>query len=93
MEEITESTLSKQQIENWRRIIFLQLENKMAGAGIYATIMPDAEVIAYYKKMKSIIESPDVEAKISKPIKKGCNHSNSIVGNKGKYCITCEKYV
>lgn len=100
------STLSPEQIKNWRQIIALQLEGKLSGAGIYAFIMPEAEVIAYWKHMKGLFETPDVEKKktIRKPVakewkvyngkfKKACDHSNSIKGSKGRYCLDCEMYV
>lgn len=94
--------LNKEQIEAWRKVIFMQLEQKFAGAGAYALIMPESDIIEYWRKMKAILEQPqkiygqefkrnDNVEKIS--IKKTCNHSNSITGNNGKYCIDCEKYV
>jgi hypothetical protein len=100
LDEKEEHTLSKEQIENWRKVIFIQLEQKMPGAGAYAIIMPESEIIEYCKKMKAFLESPKVleqlkepERTKQKPIKPPCNHSNSITGSKGKYCLDCEKYV
>jgi hypothetical protein len=69
-----------------------------AGAGAYVFIMPESEVIAYWRKMKAIVETPPptqptpstkklIKAKVS------CDHSNSIIGGKGRYCLDCEKYV
>jgi hypothetical protein len=95
-------TLSPEQIQNWRRIIFMQLEEKMAGAGIYAHIMPESEVIEYWKKMKALVEQPEIKIQDEpkyefheKPRykKPKCDHSNSITGQNGTYCLDCECYV
>ncbi len=94
-----ENTLTKEQIENWRRIIFIQLEEKCKGAGSHALIMPESEVIEYWKRMKIILEQPELPQKseqqevVKKRIKSSCNHANSFTGSKGKYCIDCERYV
>jgi hypothetical protein len=94
----TEKTLSKEQIEAWRKVIFIQLEDKFNGAGAYALVMPESEIIAYWQIMKAFLEKPkpvkieENQVKISIK-KKECNHSNSITGGKGKYCLDCEKYV
>ncbi len=82
--------LTKEQIENWRRVIAMQ------GFGIIARFLPDESIIAYAKKMKSLIEnSPEVkEAKKPKLVKKKCPpHGNVITGQNGKYCIDCERYI
>jgi hypothetical protein len=91
-------TLTPQQIENWRRMIFIQLEQKLPGAGTYAVIMPEEEVISYWKKMKSVLEQPEIPVvDIPKPQKAHrkpkCDHSNSITGQNGTYCLDCEHYV
>jgi hypothetical protein len=92
-------TLTPEQIKNWRQIIFMQLEQKIPGAGAYAIIMPEAEVIAYWEKMKSLVsEIPVVDAlPIPEPQKAyrkpKCDHSNSISGQNGTYCLDCERYV
>lgn len=91
-------TLNPQQIKNWRRIIFMQLEEKMPGAGSLALIMPEAEVITYWKQTKSILEQPEIPTvdipEPRKPYRKPkCDHSNSITGQNGTYCLDCEHYV
>ena len=95
-------TLTPEQIKNWRQIIFMQLEQKHPGAGAYAIIMPEAEVIAFWKKMKSFVEQPEIPVVDSPPIeepqqktqrKPKCDHSNSITGQNGTYCLDCEHYV
>lgn len=92
-------TLTPEQIKNWRQIIFMQLEAKAPGAGIYAHIMPEAEVIDYWKKMKAFLEQPEVKIVDTfeeKPVyrkPKRCDHSNSITGQNGTYCLDCECYV
>jgi len=94
-------TLTPEQIKNWRQIIFMQLEQKLPGAGTYAIIMPEADVIAYWKKMKSVLEQPKIPVVNTPHIpvprktysKPKCNHSNSITGQNGTYCLDCEHYV
>jgi hypothetical protein len=88
-------TLTPEQIKNWRQIIFMQLEQKMPGAGAYAIIMPEAEVISLWKKMKAIVEQPEIPVvDIPKRYRKPkCDHSNSITGQNGTYCLDCEHYV
>lgn len=92
-------TLTPEQIKNWRQIIYMQLEQKLHGAGAYAIIMPETEVIAYWKKMKSLIEQPEIPVvDIPEPHRKAyrkpkCDHSNSITGQNGTYCLDCEHYV
>jgi len=91
-------TLTPEQIKNWRQIIFMQLEQKSPGAGAYAIIMPEAEVIAYWKKMKALIEQPQIPVvDIPEPRKTyrkpKCDHLNSITGQNGTYCLDCEHYV
>ena len=95
-----EETLNSEQIQNWRKIIFIQLEEIFSGAGAYALIMPESEVIDYWRKTKSLLEKPhqtdqpDQQKIVRKSIlKKQCDHTNSIIGGKGKYCIDCERYV
>jgi len=90
-----EQTLTPEQIQNWRQIIFMQLEQMAPGSGAYAIIMPESEVIQYWKKMKTLVEKLEPEPKPQKPeyIKPKCNHTNSITGQLGKYCLDCEKYV
>lgn len=91
-------TLTPEQIKNWRNMIFIQLEDRAPGAGAYAIIMPESEVIAYWKKMKDLLEKPEVKIidapkeKIYQKPKK-CDHSNSITGQNGTYCLDCESYV
>ena len=47
------------------------------------------------EKMNSLIEELPkiIESQIKEKVKQKCNHSNSITGGKGKYCLDCEKYV
>lgn len=109
----TEKTLSPEQIINWRKIIARQLITKAEQMGIdpegitiWAHIMPDSEVIAYWKRMKAFLSTPEIsESKpVRKPMSEGwkqvngkfkkvCDHSNSIKGSKGRYCLDCEMYV
>ena len=77
-----EKTLNPQQIENWRNVISMEF-------GLPGFLIRDKDVINFWKKMKPIPETPIK----STPIFTKCNHSNSITGSKGKYCIDCEKYV
>lgn len=87
-------TLTPEQIKNWRQIIFMQLEQQFPGAGSYAIIMPEAEVIAYWKKMKNLLETePITKSEIHYHKPKKCNHENSITGQNGTYCLDCESYV
>ena len=93
-------TLKPEQIKAWRMVIAMQLNSMSPGAGIYAHIMPESEVIAYWQKMKAVLERPklalaeDRHVPNHEPIKpKGCNHSNHITGQNGKYCVDCEKYL
>lgn len=88
-----EETLTDEQIKNWRRIIFMRLEQIQPGTGTYAIMMPKSEVIAYWRKMKMILKEPKTKQKPISTVKKHCEHSNSITGNNGKYCIDCECYV
>jgi hypothetical protein len=95
-------TLSPEQIQHWRHIIAIQLEEKArmlgmtdGGYGIWAMIMPESEVIAYWQRMKKIVEAPqrqEPKKQLPRVIKK-CDHSNSIKGSNGRYCIDCEKYI
>lgn len=101
--EEMEDTLTPEQIKNWRQIIYLQIEERAPGAGIYATIMPEAEVILFWRKMKALLESPEIiemakeeekrEEHFNHYHKKQCNHSNSITGQNGTYCLDCDKYI
>jgi hypothetical protein len=87
-------TLNPEQIQNWRRFIARQLDTVSPGSGIYAIIMPESEVVEFWRKTKSVLESPIPEPEVLKaviPMK--CKHENSITGQNGKYCIDCEKYV
>lgn len=93
-------TLTPEQIQNWRRMIFIQLEERAPGAGAYAIIMPEAEVIAYWKRMKALLEAepePKIQTLTETSVKyhkpKKCNHSNSITGQNGTYCLDCDKYI
>ena len=88
-------TLTPDQIQNWRKIIAMQLNARFEGSGIYALVMPESEVIAYWQRMKAIIEK-SVEIENNKPslkLRAKCDHRNSFTGNNGTYCIDCEKYV
>lgn len=96
--------ITPEQIKNWRQIIFMRLEQQFPGAGSYAIIMPETEVIAYWRKMKAILEEPETEPHPEElspfpepkeiPYKKyKCNHSNSITGQNGTYCLDCESYI
>ncbi len=108
----TEKTLSPEQIINWRKIIALQLYDKAEQMGLknpkyytlWAHIMPDSEVIAYWKKVTQIIKQSILEEaerlEIEKEIKprrvierKPCQHKNCIKGSKGRYCLDCDCYV
>ena len=78
----------------------LQLESKHEGAGLWAMVMPESEVIAYYRRMKNILESPETHNRIlqanpspRKAIKRCPPHKNTINGSKGSYCVDCEKYI
>lgn len=92
-------TLTPEQINNWRRIIAMRLESLSPGAGLYAMIMPESEVIDYWRNVKAIIESKPLPSNITKSknlvrsTKSQCKHENSITGNCGTYCIDCEKYI
>jgi hypothetical protein len=94
-------TLSSEQVKSWRRIIALQLESRFPGAGLYAYVMPESEVITYWKKAKSILENPpnsinafeNENKKIVHTAQSKCKHENSITGNCGTYCLDCEKYI
>lgn len=94
-------TLNPIQIENWRRIIAMQLDKFSPGTGIWAFIMPDSEVIEYWRKAKAILEHPpqsiavfeNENKKIIRTAKSKCKHENSITGNCGTYCLDCEKYI
>ena len=102
-----EETLTPEQINNWRRLIAFQLYEKAkslgisdelaSGASMYATVMPEEEVIAYWRKTKAILENPvqpEEEVKPRRVIeRKPCQHKNSIKGSKGRYCLDCEMYV
>jgi hypothetical protein len=94
-------TLSSEQVKSWRRIIALQLESRFPGAGLYAYVMPESEVIEYWRKAKAILEHPpesiktfeSENKKIVRESKSKCQHENSITGNCGTYCLDCEKYI
>ena len=45
--------MTDEQIENWRKIIFQILEEKVKGAGIYALVMPKEEIIKFRDKIQS----------------------------------------
>lgn len=94
----TPETLTPEQIKNWRRIIAMQLESHSPISGIYAFIMPESDVIAFWKKMKTAFEQPEQlpetkEITFIPDTKVKCKHENSITGMKGKYCLDCEEYV
>lgn len=56
-----ENPLTDKQIENWRQFIMIQLDSLSPGTGIYASIMPKEEIIAFYKRTKRVLEtSPEV---------------------------------
>lgn len=94
-------TLTPDQIKNWRRIIAMQLNKFTPGAGMYAFIVTDSEVIEYWRKAKTILENPPQSIKVfeneNKKIvcesKVKCKHENSITGNCGTYCLDCETYI
>lgn len=99
-------TLTPEQIENWRRIIYMQLEDKFPGAGAYAIIMPEAEIIAFWKKTKALFESepitepqprtepkPQPRSVVEYHESRKCKHTNTITGQNGDYCLDCEKYI
>ena len=103
-----EETLTPEQINNWRKIIAIQVYQKAKSLGIpaenarevsmYAAVMSEEEVIAYWRKTKAILENAVVEPKEEvKPRRvierKPCRHTNSIKGSKGRYCLDCEMYV
>lgn len=94
--------LTPKQIESWRKIIYLHIErvakeSRMPeGAGVYAFYMSEEEVIEYWKAMKQILGVPESKPKPQvKPVYENepCKHTNSFIGQMGKYCIDCEKYV
>lgn len=90
--------MTDEQIANWRKII-----------GIAALLMSDEDIEAIRHNMQNKvnmlnetrptnIERPMVNNKrrISPEAYRGtkkCDHSNSITGSKGKYCIDCEMYI
>ena len=87
-------TLTPEQINNWRQIIAMTLESRMPGAGLYAYVMPESEVIVYWQKMKATLEhSPKLKEikEVVIPVK--CRHENTITGNCGTYCLDCEIYI
>lgn len=91
-------TLTPEQIENWRRIIYMQLEDKFPGAGAYAIIMPETEIIEFWKKTKALFESepitePQPRSVVEYHESKKCKHTNIITGQNGDYCLDCEKYI
>ena len=95
-----EETLTPEQIKNWRQVIFMQLEKLSPGSGAYAVIMPDSEVVAYWRKMKSALEPIKTTAVVDevKPQereyrKPKCKHTNTITGQNGTYCLDCEEYI
>lgn len=90
--KLFEAYLTPEQIKSWRNVIYFYLEDKQPGAGAYALIMPESEVIAFWRKSKTILESPPERPKHIQN-KTKCSHDNSISGSNGKYCIDCEKYV
>lgn len=96
MKIINMETLTPEQIKNWRHIISMTLESRIPGAGLYAYVMPESEVVAYWQRMKTILEmpeQPDKSATTRKPVRQKCNHENSITGQNGTYCLDCEKYI
>lgn len=90
-------TLNPEQIKAWRRIIYMQLEQRKEGIGMAAFFLPDSEIIEYWRRMKRLLEEPEpqepqkTEVKIAK--RKTCSHENTISGNNGAYCLDCEKYI
>lgn len=90
--------MTNEQIANWRKVI-----------GIAALLMSDEDIEAIRHNMQNEvnmlnktrptnIERPMVNNKqrISPEAYRGtkkCDHSNSISGSKGKYCIDCEMYI
>ncbi len=86
--------LTKEQIENWRKIMMMQ------GFGSFAMFCPEEVVITYARRIKEVLEnSPEVkearkQEQKPKPKPKKCPpHENVITGNNGKYCIDCESYL
>lgn len=96
-ENMEAQTLTPEQIKNWRRVIAIQLEQKSPGAGKFAFVIPEREVVAHWMKTKSIIEQPQPQINIhsttTQKRPKSCDHSNSITGQNGTYCLDCEKYL
>jgi hypothetical protein len=47
------------------------------------------------KNQKTIVKKPLGKGwkRVNGKYVKVCDHSNSIVGSKGRYCIDCERYV
>lgn len=111
---MSEQTLTPEQIMNWRKIIALQLYEKAERIGVtnpkgvasFAYLMPESEVIEYYKRITSFFANEQVPEKevqketqeeLFKPRRvierKPCTHTNSITGANGKFCLDCNKYV
>ena len=107
-----EKTLTPEQIKHWRQIIALQMYEKAKSMGIsnpegltiWAHIMPEAEVIAYWKKVTQMFQTAEEKCpetleteKEFKPRRvierKPCQHKNCIKGSKGRYCLDCDCYV
>ena len=87
--------MTPEQVSNWRRIIAIMLEKRAPGSGIYAMVMPEEEIIALRDKLQSRVNDlPQEKIEVKpKPVKKVCDHSNSIKGSNGRYCLDCEMYV
>lgn len=101
--------LTKEQIENWRRVIAIQIEETAIrkgfgpGCGGYAFIMPEEHVIAYYERIQARLQmeypkkdpNPEPIQEEYKPkAKPVCtHHKNTITGQNGTYCLDCEEYV
>lgn len=107
----SEKTLTPEQIKRWREIIALQIyqkakslgisDERASGASVYAHLMPEEEVITFWRKTKAILENPksyetpkQEEFKPRRVIeRKPCQHKNCIKGANGRYCLDCDCYV
>ena len=93
------NTMTNEQIANWRKII---------GVAALLMSDADIEEVRYRMQNEvdklnetriTSVERPTTNVhkkRISPEAYRGtkkCDHSNSITGSKGKYCIDCEMYV
>jgi hypothetical protein len=99
-----QETLTPKQIENWRRIMVMQGFGAFAlicpnetvigwWQKMKAMLERRPEVKDAREQERRVTFEDDESKKWRPKPKKVCSHGNSITGNKGKYCLDCEKYV